>query len=206
MSRYLPVIALAAWLGLASCGPQPAPEAAGETDAPAVAHAAAPESPPLDAEDPTLLERPFTAEQIRDEWGVGLQLTILQTSPEGEERQRWTVVSADGEGCEIEYATLDDDGNVTGEPTVQRTGWVELRDHASFKAEHSTREDVTRESDLGRLEGWLYKVRDEEAGTLTEYFFAKSLPGAPVHLRSLKDGETIYEMAQLAHERMALVN
>lgn len=196
MRRFLPFFALVAGLGFFSCGPQPDPEAA----APAVAEA--PDAPPLDAEDPTILKRPFTADEIRGEWTVGLQLVMLQTTPDGEQKQRWTVVRADDEGCEIEFAMLDDHGKVAGEPTVERTGWVELRDHATFKADVSTREDVTRETPLGTLDGWLYTVRDDEAGTVTEYFFAKSLPGAPVHMRIQKDGATILEMTQVDRKHM----
>jgi len=75
----------------------------------------------LDPEDPLLLERPFTAEEIRDEWVEGFQLTIRRSGPDGEGIERWTVVAADSDGAEIEYATLDENGKVEGEPPVRRS-------------------------------------------------------------------------------------
>jgi hypothetical protein len=56
--------------------------------------------------------------------------------------------------------------------------WEELRLHARFPASRATRERHERETSLGRLEGWLYKVRSEEG--VTEFFFADDLPGPPV--------------------------
>jgi hypothetical protein len=165
------------------------------TSAPALTQA-----PQLDAEDSTILHRPFTADEIRGEWTQGLVLTLLFKSPQGEERQRWTVVSADTEGCDIEYASLDAEGEVSGEPSVGHATWIELRNHATFKADLATRQDVTRKTDLGELAGWLYTVRDPEAGSVTEYFFASSLPGAPVYLRVRKDGKTVSEMTQLKRQ------
>lgn len=150
----------------------------------------------VDKEDPTLLRRPFTPEEIRDEWQAGLTITFLMKFPSREESQRWTVKSADEEGCEIEFAVLDENGEVVGEPNVQRSTWVELRDHANFKAESATFRNQTRLTELGELEGWFYEVRGDEVGIVNEYFFAKSLPGAPVHMRVLKDGEIISEMIQ----------
>ncbi|MCP4664284.1 MAG: hypothetical protein GY856_53550 [bacterium] len=196
MTRRFDAFALIVVLGLWGCASAPTPEAV-EEEAASVAAA----EPALDPEDPTLLRRPFTAEEIRAEWIQGLTLKIRRSSPGGEIVERWTVVAADAEGVDIEYATLDADGDVVSEPAVRRSGWLELRDHASFKADRSTREETTRGTSLGELQGWLYTVRDEETGTVTEFFFAKSLPGAPVEMRILKDGEPFMELVQLERYR-----
>jgi hypothetical protein len=98
----------------------------------------------LDPDDPSILMRPFTAEEIRDEWVPGFRLLMRRTFPEETRIERWTVVSADDDGVEIEYATIADDGSVEGEPSVSRSGWTELRDHAAFPAAHSTREWISR--------------------------------------------------------------
>lgn len=145
-----------------------------------------------------LLERPFTAEQIRDEWVPGLRLLMRRSSPESHVMERWTVVAADDEGVDIEYATLDDNGNIVGEPTVQRSTWVELRDHASFPAAYSTREWVARTTQLGDYEGWLYRVQDQDTGTVTEFFFVPELPGAPVQMSTVKGDTTLFELEQVA--------
>jgi hypothetical protein len=155
----------------------------------------------LDPHDSSILTRPFSADEIRDEWVPGFRLLMRRTSPEGTRIERWTVLSADDEGVEIEYATIADDGSVEGEPSIARSGWAELRDHASFPASHSTREWVSRETALGNFEGWLYRVADPEAAVVNEFFFAPELPGAPVQMRILEGDTTVFELEQTARLR-----
>ena len=156
------------------------------------------------ATERAILPRPYTAEQIRDAWVQGLTLDMWRKGLEGEARERWTVVAADAEGVDIRYANVDTDGNVGGETRVQRSSWTELRDHATFPTDTTTREEVTRETALGMLDGWLYTVDHAETGTVTEYFFARSLPGAPVEMRMTKDDQLVMEFAQL--ERRIVVD
>jgi hypothetical protein len=155
----------------------------------------------LDPDDPSILMRPFSADEIRDEWGPGFQILMRRTYPERIQIERWTVVSADDEGVEIEYATILDDGSLEGEPTIARSGWVELRDHASFPAAHSTREWVSRETALGNFKGWLYRVAEPGAAVVNEFFFVPELPGAPVQMRILEGDETVFELEQTARLR-----
>ncbi|MFN7941051.1 MAG: hypothetical protein U0X73_05605 [Thermoanaerobaculia bacterium] len=147
------------------------------------------------------MPRPFTAEQIRDEFAPGTVIELTRRTPAGETRQRWTVVAADVGGVSIEYADLDATGHVDGTPKIERSTWVELRDHASFPADRSTREETRRDTALGDLSGWLYTVRDAAAGTVSELFFAASLPGPPVEMRVTKDGKTVFEMTQRVHRK-----
>ncbi len=165
--------------------------------------AAAIESSHLESEDSTLLPTPFTADEIRDEWIEGFQLVIQRRSPSGERLERWTVVKADEDGAVIEYVEIDVYGNVIGEPTIQRSSWQELRDHASFPADHASRERVVRQTPLGEFEGWLYIVGDNEAGTTTRLFFASELPGAPVAMEMMDDGTTVLALEQLERYRPA---
>ncbi len=157
--------------------------------------------PQPDTDDPSILRRPFTAEQIRDEWVKGFSIDMARRTPEGVLVERWTVMDADDEGVEIEFVPLDDSGNRTAERTSQRSTWTELRNHATFPADRSTVERVTRETALGSLEGWHYTVRDEEEGTVTEFFFASSLPGAPVQMRTTRHGQIVMELEQVARRR-----
>jgi hypothetical protein len=154
-----------------------------------------------DPDDPSILRRPFTAEQIRDEWIKGFSIDMARRTPEGMHVERWTVVAADAEGVEIRYAALDAEGKPAAEGIVERSTWVELRDHASFPADSSTVETVTRDTALGPLEGWHYTVRDEAAGTVTDFFFASSLPGAPVQMQTRLNGQVVLEIAQVARHR-----
>jgi len=157
----------------------------------------------LDSDDPTILVRPFTAEQIRDEWVPGLRLLMRRTSPEEVRIERWTVVAADDDGADIEYAIIADDGSVVGTPTTARSTWIELRDHASFPAAFSTREWVSRSTGLGDYEGWLYVVAEEGSATVQEFFFVPELPGAPLQMRILEGDATVFELVQTARLRPA---
>ncbi len=150
---------------------------------------------------PELLPRPFTAEQIRDEWVPGLRLVMHTRTPESETWERWTVLSADADGAEIEFAQVDAEGGPAGEPRIGRSSWIELRNHANYPAAASTREEVTRDTALGPLEGWLYKVGDAASGNQTEVFFAKSYPGAPFEMKMVKDGTLVLELAQVERQK-----
>jgi hypothetical protein len=157
--------------------------------------------PPTEAAAPAILPRPFTAEQIREEWIPGLTLTLRRVGPAGAVLERWRVVAADEAGAEIEFAALDQAGAVTGLPKTKRSTWVELRDHATFDADRSSRTAATRDTPLGRLDGWLYRSTDEVEGTRSEVFFAHALPGAPIEMRVTRGDELLLELTQVARER-----
>lgn len=144
------------------------------------------------------LPRPFTAEQIRDAWVEGLTLELRRVMQEGETRERWTVVSADAEGAVIEFAPVDAKGQVTGDSARHRSTWNELRDHATFPAATANRTEATRETALGEFDGWLYTVTDAAQGTVTELFFARALPGAPLEMKVTQAGRTVMEMTQVS--------
>ena len=163
--------------------------------------AASEPAPTETVESSEILPQPFTAEQIRDEWVPEFQLKMLRRSGESEELERWTVVEADDLGAKIEFASIDEEGQIVGEARTERTLWTDLRDHASFPASQSNREQVTRDTDLGTLEGWLYTVDDPDAGTVTEFFFASDLPGAPVEMRIRADEVVVMELRQIARSR-----
>ena len=150
---------------------------------------------------PEILERPFTAEQIRDEWVEGLEIKIRRWTPEAEIFEMWTVVAADAEGVDIESVVYGTDGVPREEPSVQRSGWVELRDHATFPAGAATRESTVRQTPLGELAGWLYTVPGPTAGSVNEFFFAESLPGAPVFVHVLQNGERVEIFEQVERKK-----
>lgn len=177
------------------------PQAAGTPATPPPVTEPATEPAEATPGDPSLLPWPFTAEQIRDEWVAGLTLVMRTDSPEGGALERWRVVAADAEGAEIEFQQIDATGKAIGEPRAARSTWVELRDHASFPADRAIREEVTRDTALGELEGWLYLMPDEATGTVKELFFAHSYPGAPLQMRVLKDGKPIMALAQIERQR-----
>jgi hypothetical protein len=180
--------------------PDPAP---GADPSDAVDRPPASDTAHRDSEDSTLLPTPFSAEEIRDEWIEGFQLIIERRSPSEERLERWTVMNVDEDGAVIEYAEIDAFGILCGEPIVKRSTWRELRDHASFPADRASRERVVRTTPLGDLDGWLYTVRDDESSTVTQFFFASALPGAPVEMEMLEDGKMLLALEQLERFRPA---
>jgi hypothetical protein len=44
-------------------------------------------------------------------------------------------------------------------------------------------------------------VREEANGTVTEYFVARDLPGAPVYVRTMRGDEIVLEMMQLERSK-----
>lgn len=190
MRLRFPVMMLV--LALAGCG-GPAPEIAEEP--------AAPPPSDLDPDDPSILRRPFTAEQIRDEMVPGLRVLIRTTTPAGETVERWEVIETDAESVEIEYSDVPDHGAGKGEAGSQRSRWTELRDHATFPAARARRERATMDTALGTFDGWLYRVPSEDGARQDEFFFADAVPGAPVMMRTLEDGDEVYRMEQFARLR-----
>jgi hypothetical protein len=180
-------VALVALIPLLGCAAEPASE---EPSAPV----------PVEAES---LAVPFTAEQIRDEWTPGFTLVLSFNFPDRQEWQRWTVVGADTERAEIEYQQLDDQGQPVAPPQRAPSSWTDLRNHALFAAAESRRERVSRQTVLGELEGWLYTVHDPQAETMTEFFFADELPGAPVWMQTRSGEEVILTVNQVARQHLA---
>jgi hypothetical protein len=182
---------------IVGCQPADRPADAPDPDASGAAQI----SVEVESDDPSILKRPFTAEEIREEWIEGLRLLMRRSSPEGEVVERWTVVASDPEGVDIEFVTLDGDGQVSADPEVRRSSWIELRDHAAFPAATSSREWTSRSTALGSFEGWLYRVPDEKTGTVSEFFFVPEFPGAPVQMRILNGEEIMFELEQTARLR-----
>ena len=154
--------------------------------------AGAPESAPAG-----LLPFPYRAEQIRDTMTLGFEAETLMVDPSTRARQRWTVVAWDPEGVVIEYTPLDETGVPAGESVRSRSGWVELRDHASFPLVTSVRNRDTRSTDLGERTGWSYVVEDPKAGTVTTFFFADDFPGAPLWMQTRRGDEILMTMTQI---------
>ena len=186
--RKLSVLLLA--IAVAGCGAGPA----GEQGAPAAGTETETETENL--------QPPFTAEQIRDEWTPGLTIVFHFLFPDREERHRWTVVEADAEAVLIQYLPLDEQGQPAGPPEHAPSRWTELRDHALFPAVDARRERVSRETALGTFDGWLYTVHDPRAETMSRYFFADELPGAPLWMETRSGEQLLLSLSQIARQRL----
>ena len=108
--RHTARLILILFLMTLGCDRGEGPAGSTETGDPGVDATTAP-ALDLEPDDPSLLRRLFTADEIRDEWVAGFRLLIRRTTPEGAGVERWTVFSADDEGAEIEQmARLRPDG------------------------------------------------------------------------------------------------
>ena len=135
-----------------------------------------------------LLPTPYTADQIRDACVQGLQIHWDNRDGANTVRQVWTVVEHGEEQVSFAYA-------IEGEETVTRQfGWEELRQHASFPAASTTKEDVTLETAMGPVEAWHYTVAGEPR---KDFWFAKEWAGPPALMTVTHEGTVVARMEQV---------
>ena len=180
-------------VGAVACAPEP-PDAVelAPTEPPAPVVTPGPTVTPI-----PMLDAPFSPEQIRDEWVVGLSIRLRRLAMDQESAEQWSVVDADENGCDLRFETFTEDGELTGR-VVRHSSWVELRDHAVWPASIASRERGSHTTALGTYDGWWYEVYNDQSGTTTRLFFADELPGAPAWMRQTRDGETVMELEQVA--------
>jgi phage FluMu protein gp41 len=133
---------------------------------------------------------PFTAEEVRAGCPAGrtirLRVDLAGKSPFYRVSR---FVESDAAGATMERYLASSDGSALEEPEVQRVTWRDLQAHASFDAEATTIRTERITTAVGELECLRYTVRD---GTTDEVFwFAKDLPGMPVQVVTLVDGEVV---------------
>lgn len=155
--------------------------------------------PLLDAADPSILHRPFTAEEIRAGMPVGTEIRLRMSQGEQVQTVLWEITGSDPVTLEMRTTPLDAAGAPAGPPSVAKTPFAELVKHATFPAGRSTREEANVGTALGSFDCWIYTVR-EDNGSSTRYVFAKSLAGPPIYMSNEKDGEVLSEMEQLTRE------
>ena len=105
-------------------------------------------------------------------------------------------VSADREAGIYEVWTESPDGVLLSEPEQGRSTWLELQGHASMPADATTIDAV--EIDLppmGRYQGLRYtRVTGNAVDT---FWFALSMPGAPVRMESRVGGQVVFSMTTI---------
>ena len=111
LALYSVAIAVVLTLG---CGRPPAASTAHAADT-------LPAPVEVDTAGQQILDRPFTAEEIRQEWVPGLVIFLRRSSPDGKFFERWTVLDADEEGAKIEYVDTDGSFEPIGEPSTNRS-------------------------------------------------------------------------------------
>lgn len=143
---------------------------------------------------PGLLPTPFTADEIRAGCPDGRAIRMRVEADGVVVAFRTNVFSnGDAEGATLESRRFGPDGTPAGAPDAQRVTWLELQAHASFPADRATVEPELLETSLGTLDCLRYTVEDED-GSTSEFWFARSAPGMPIRYRSITDGRVTSEV------------
>jgi hypothetical protein len=138
---------------------------------------------------PTMAPTPFTAAQIRAATKAGrtYRYKVEMTDKPASERTL-TFVSVDAEGAML--AT-------TGEPD-KRVTWEELRKHAEFPMPIVMTREESITTPAGRFDCIVYVVLGE-GGEATTFYFAKTLPGAPVMFFVAREGRRVMTSTLIEH-------
>lgn len=139
---------------------------------------------------------PFTAEKIRDATAEGRTYRYRMGGSEGGAEQVIRFVDVDPDGATFETTVMGDDGSAVGEPRSKRVTWEDLERHAHFPP-GTTERETPCQTPAGRFECVVYTVPDAEGTTL--FYFARSLPGAPVRVTAKRDGREVMVMELVEH-------
>ena len=132
---------------------------------------------------------PFTGEQIRAATKPGRTYRYRVEVPGKPTRERTLVFAkADDSGAEI----------VTGAGS-KRVGWTQLQKDSEWPKDKVTmHEEIGIKVPGGKFDCLVYELRGESGETVT-YFFAKTLPGAPILFYTEQDGRRIKTTTLLQH-------
>lgn len=132
---------------------------------------------------------PFTWEQIRAASKSGRAYRYKVEVPGKPSKERvLTFVKVDDDGAEI-YA---------GGENPKRMGWPTLQKHAEFPKSRTTVREETVKLQGGKFDCMVYEVRGDDAEVST-YYFAKTLPGAPVMFYVEQDGKRVRTTSLIQH-------
>lgn len=181
------LIALLCAAGLAGCAHTSTPASGAAAVAPASEHA------------PT----PFTAAQIRGASADGREWVFLLEGlgkPAMHLRMKMSAVGDEGVAMTRSIADAST-GEALGEEDTNTSTWPELVAHAEYPVGSTTVEDDTIEVPAGQFDAIHYTVTEEADGekTVTEAWFARTLPGPPVLMWVHVDGTQVTSMTLLKH-------
>jgi len=143
---------------------------------------------------------PFSAAQIRDGFVLGRIFRSVVTRGRGDAVVRVTKnLARDDVGGTYEVWTESSDGTRLSEPEEGRSTWLELQRHASMPIDATTIEPVTIDVPMGRFDGVRYTRTHGD--TVDTFWFALSLPGAPVRIESRAGGDLVFSSIAISEER-----
>jgi hypothetical protein len=171
----------------AGCGGGPPPKTE-PTEIDTTQEAVAPPEPEIVKKGP-VYPAPYTWEQIRAATKSGRTYRYRVEMPGKPTRERvLTFTKVDDDGCEIFAGG--------GEP--KRKGWVSLQKDAEFPKDRVKSYEESIKIPGGKFDCIVYEVRGKD-GEVSTYYFAKSLPGAPVLFWSEVDGKRVRTTTLLQH-------
>lgn len=161
--------------------------------------------PGLRAQEPEEADRPeemapppHTAAQIKEATRVGRKYTFKIEAPdEPAQLQVMEFTAVTPEGATLKQSTLNEDKTPAGEPVEDQVTWADLESHAHFP------KDTTRVSEeeltvpAGTFPCKVYRVT--EAEMVNTFWFAKSLPGAPVKVEAREGDKVVFTMTLIEH-------
>lgn len=145
---------------------------------------------------------PFTAEQIRDATAPGRTYVYrIQSAQAPPVIVRMAFVSVTLEGATIRHTTTSESGERLGEPEDSWSTWDGLVGHALWPASVTTIGDAEVEVPAGRFDAVQYTIVTDREGHrgVTQAWFARTLPGAPMRLVVEEDGRLVRDMTLLEH-------
>src|SRR6185503_2727836 len=135
-----------------------------------------------------------------DAWAIGRIVRSVMHRPGADDVVRVTRhLGAEETGGTYEVWTESPDGTRLSEPEEGRSTWLELQRHASMPMDATTIEPVTIDVPMGRFDGVRYTRTDGD--TVDTFWFALSLPGAPVRIESRAGGDLVFSSIAISEER-----
>jgi hypothetical protein len=144
------------------------------------------------------LPTPFSAADIRAGCPLGRTIQVQSEAPGGELTfRRIRFVEVDADGAVQEFQSTDAEGLPIGEPTRQRSSWLELQEHASQPASATVMDEVDLALPSGTEACWRYTVSRDECVT---FWFAKGRPGMPVQVERHAGDELVSRSVVIADD------
>ena len=149
-----------------------------------------PQPPDANRVRPDHLPTPFSAADIRAGCPAGRTIRLRTEVPGGDPTyRRIRFVDVDADGAAQEFQPTDGEGLPIGEPTVRRSSWIDLQQHASQPASATVIDEVDLDLPFGTEACWRYTVDSE--GASVAYWFAKDRAGMPVQVEERAGGALV---------------
>ena len=148
---------------------------------------------------PDDLPTPFSATEIRAGCPLGRTIQLRSEARWGELTFRWIrFVEVDADGAVQEFQSTDAEGFPIGEPTRQRSSWLDLQQHASQPASTTAIHEVELELPFSKEACWRYTVTDHDKSKT--FWFAKARPGMPVQVEEWVGGGLVSRSVVITDE------